>query len=45
MFFLIAHVRYMKILTWLQGFKLKIADFIVSKFLKETWAQRKPNQI
>ena len=45
MFFLTAHVRYIKILTWLRGFRVKIAVSIVSKFLKATWAQRKENQI
>ena len=44
MFFLTAHVRYIKILTWLRGFRVKIAVSIVSKFLKATWAQRKENQ-
>ena len=45
----IALVWYIKILTWLRGFKVKIAFFffhsIVSKFSEEIWAQRKSNQI
>ena len=43
----IALVWYIKILTWLRGFRVKIAFFysIVSKFSEETWAQRKSNQI
>ena len=43
-----AHVRYIKILTWLRGFMVKIAIFqysIVSQLPEETCAQRKPNQI
>ena len=43
---LIAHVRYFKILTWLRGFRVKVANFhdsIVSQFPEETRAQRKPN--
>ena len=45
-----ANVRYILILTWLRGFRDKIAniifhDSIVLKFPEETWAQRKPNQI
>ena len=46
---LIVHVRYIKILTWLQGFWGKMAIFygsIVSQFPEETWTQRnwtKPN--
>ena len=47
-FDVIAHVRYIKILTWLWGFGDKIAifdDSIVSQFPEKTWAQRKPNQI
>ena len=43
---LIAHVRYFKILTWLRGFRGKVANFhdsIVSQFPDETRAQRKPN--
>ena len=44
----LAHVRYIKILTWLRGFSDKIENFsrlIVSKYPEETWAQRKPNQV
>ena len=44
----IALVWYIKILTWLRGFRVKIAiSFysIVSKFSEETWAQRKSNKI
>ena len=44
----IAHVRYITILTWLQGSGTKLQmfhDFIFSQFPEETWAQRKPNQI
>ena len=46
---LIVHVRYIKILTWLQVFWGKMAIFygsIVSQFPAETWTQRnwaKPN--
>ena len=43
---LIAHVRYFKILTWLRGFRVKVANFhdsIISQFPEETRAQRKPN--
>ena len=43
---LIAHVWYFKILTWLRGFRVKVANFhdsIVSQFPEETRAQRKPN--
>ena len=42
-FDVIAHVRYIKILTWLWGFGDKIAifdDSIVSQFPEKTWAQR-----
>ena len=44
----IAHDRYIKILTWLRVFRDKLANFhnsIVSQFPEETWAQRKSNQI
>ena len=44
----IAQVLYIKILTWLQGFRLNLQifhDFIVLQFSEETWAQKKPNQI
>ena len=47
-FFSIAYVRYIKIVTWLRGFRYKTANFyhsVVSQFLEETWAQRKLNQI
>ena len=46
----IAHIRYIKILTWLRGFRasqnckfFKIDSF-VWQFLKETRAQRKPKK-
>ena len=45
---LIAHVRYIKILIWVQALETKLQmfhDSIVSQFPEETWAQRKPNQI
>ena len=45
----IAHIHYIKILTWLCGFRVKIAIFFqdasVLQFPEEIWAQRKPNQI
>ena len=44
----LAHVRYIKILTWLRGLSDKTENFsrpIVSKYPEETWAQRKPNQV
>ena len=44
----VAHVRYIKILTWFRGFRVKIANFyhsIVLQFPEEFWAQRIPNQI
>ena len=42
---LIANVRFLEIVTWLRGFRNKIAffftDFIVSQFPEEAWAQTK----
>lgn len=46
---LIAHLRYVKILSWSRGFigsKLQIlTSSIISQFPEGTWEQRKPNQI
>ena len=45
---LVANVRYIKMLPWLQDFSDKIASFhdsVVSQFSEETWPQRKPKQI
>ena len=44
----LAHVRYIKILTWLRGFRDKLQifhDSIISQFPEETWAQTKADQI
>ena len=43
----IAHVRYIKILTWLQGIRAKLEIFyhsIISQFEEEIWAERMPTQ-
>ena len=48
---MIAGIRYIKILTWLRGFRVKIANFsplrkgIVLQFPEETWTQRTLNAV
>ena len=48
---MIAGIRCIKILTWLRGFRVKIANFsllrkgIVLQFPEETWTQRTPNAV
>ena len=48
---MIAGIRYIKILSWLRGFRVKIANFsllrkgIVLQFPEETWTQRTPNAV
>jgi len=46
---IIGHVWYINILTWIQGFWVKIANFLssffVAQFSKETWIHRKHHQI
>ena len=45
-----SHVRFISILTWLRGFRVKIVNFLngisfVFQFPKQTWIQRKQHQI